>query len=82
MSKNRSTSQLDATQYSTAQSKYTLGNTNTNTMMRLTSHNPYTDVNVSQIEYTQDKRDYSPIITTSKHELKKLYDLNGQRRNK
>ena len=79
MSKNRSTTHIDATQQSTATvSKYSLGNTNNNTMMRLTSNNPYTDVNISQIEYTQDKRDYSPIITTSKHELKKLYDPHGR----
>ena len=31
-------------------------------------------MNASQIEYTQGKRDYSPIITTSKYDLKKIYD--------
>ena len=35
--------------------------------------NPYSELNMSQIEFTQRKRDYSPIITTSKHALKKIY---------
>jgi hypothetical protein len=31
-------------------------------------------LNVSQVELTQDNQDYSPIITTSKYELRKIYD--------
>jgi hypothetical protein len=31
-------------------------------------------LNASQIEYTQTKRDYSPIITTSKYDLRRIYD--------
>lgn len=33
---------------------------------------------MSQIEYTNTKRDYSPIITTSKHDLRRIYDPQGQ----
>ena len=41
-------------------------------------NNPYSDLNVSQIEYTATKRDYSPIITTSKHDLRRIYDPSHQ----
>jgi len=33
---------------------------------------------MSQIEYTNTKRDYSPIITTSKYDLRRIYDPKGQ----
>ena len=29
---------------------------------------------MTQIEKVNKKRDYSPIVTTSKHDLKKIYD--------
>ena len=36
---------------------------------------------MSQIETNSKKRDYSPIITTSKHDLKAIYDpMSGQKR--
>lgn len=47
--------------------------TNANTNLDQ-SGNPYSNLDISQIEYTQDKRDYSPIITTSKYSLKKIYE--------
>jgi len=40
----------------------------------ISKRNPYSDLNASQIEYTANKRDYSPIITTSKYDLRKIYD--------
>lgn len=36
------------------------------------------NLSLSQIEY--GKRDYSPIITTSKHDLRKIYDPSGPKR--
>lgn len=48
-----------------------------------TEYNPIEDVdknlNLSQIEYSCiNKREYSPIVTTSKHNLKQIYDPLGQ----
>lgn len=40
--------------------------------------NPYSQLDMSQIEYTNTKRDYSPIITTSKYDLRRIYDPKGQ----
>ena len=48
--------------------------TNANTNANQTPLNPYNNLDISQIEYTQNKRDYSPIITTSKYSLKKIYE--------
>jgi hypothetical protein len=36
------------------------------------------NLSLSQIEFTaKNKRDYSPIITTSKYDLKQIYDPLG-----
>ena len=38
------------------------------------------NLNKSQIELSRGKRDYSPILTTSKYDIKSLYDpFNGAR---
>ena len=39
---------------------------------------PEDDLNRSQIEFSRDKRDYSPILTTSKYDIKSIYDPMGK----
>jgi hypothetical protein len=53
---------------------FTHANLNMTRQSQLSKKNPYSDLNASQIEYTANKRDYSPIITTSKYDLRKIYD--------
>ena len=39
---------------------------------------PADNLNRSQIEQSRDKRDYSPILTTSKYDIKSIYDPLGK----
>ena len=64
----------NASRYSNHMTNFTQGNLNITRGSAMSKRNPYSDLNTSQIEFTNNKRDYSPIITTSKYDLRRIYD--------